>query len=279
MSRPSQFDAIQALRAQRVQADRDLAAATVAVEQAKRERDRLVTRGADKGLIDKAAKAFTQATNLYTAARGARLALVDQLAAESAKAAANLQQALTLFESLEGDLPIALLPVRLETRYTANTLQIRIYPDAINIQAHTEGLTETEQKAAQAYWEAVWNARPPRNTDEADPGFETDEQYRMRQQRPEALWAEMVKALRAPRASFIVRVMRPANAVLLDEPGIPPAPPTSRSMSQPARGCRRNPSRPCCPTASARSAMHRTARSRSAGSVASSPTCWRCRRL
>ncbi|MCB1723021.1 MAG: hypothetical protein H6959_00695 [Chromatiaceae bacterium] len=226
MSRPSQFDAIQALRAQRVQADRDLAAATVAVEQAKRERDRLVTRGADKGLIDKAAKAFTQATNLYTAARGARLALVDQLAAESAKAAANLQQALTLFESLEGDLPIALLPVRLETRYTANTLQIRIYPDAINIQAHTEGLTETEQKAAQAYWEAVWNARPPRNTDEADPGFETDEQYRMRQQRPEALWAEMVKALRAPRASFIVRVMRPANAVLLDEPGIPPAPPS-----------------------------------------------------
>jgi hypothetical protein len=221
MSRPSQFDAIQALRAKRAQADRDLAAATVAVEQAKRERDRLVAKGASQSAIDKAVTAFGKASATYAELRGARLSLVHQLAAESAKAAANLQQALKLFETLEGDLPIALFPLRLETRYTTSTLQIRIYPDAINIKAHTEGLTETEQKAAKAYWQALWDARAPRNTDQADPGFETDEQYRMRQQHAEALWAEMVKALRAPRASFVVRVMRPTNAALLEQPGVP----------------------------------------------------------
>ena len=73
-----------------------------------------------------------------------------------------------------------------------------MYPDAINIQAHTEGLTEGEQKAGRAYWQAAWDARKPRISDENDPGFETDERYRMRQQRPEALWGEMVRALRAP---------------------------------------------------------------------------------
>ena len=221
MPRPSQFDAIQTLRAQRVVADRTLAAATLAVEQAKRERDRLIARGAPRTAVDSAVTAYGKAVAVYDDARAARLTLVDQLAAESAKAAANLQQALSLFETLEGDLPIALFPVRLETRYTSTSLQIRIYPDAVNIKAHSEGLTETEQAAAKAYWQAAWDARLPRIDDKVDPGFESDEQYRMRQQRAEALWAEMVKALRAPRAAFVVRVMRPLNAALLDQPGVP----------------------------------------------------------
>ncbi|MCB1790791.1 MAG: hypothetical protein KDJ24_10880, partial [Gammaproteobacteria bacterium] len=171
MPRPSQFDAIQTLRAQRVVADRTLAAATLAVEQAKRERDRLIARGAPRTAVDSAVTAYGKAVAVYDDARAARLTLVDQLAAESAKAAANLQQALSLFETLEGDLPIALFPVRLETRYTSTSLQIRIYPDAVNIKAHSEGLTETEQAAAKAYWQAAWDARLPRIDDKVDPGF------------------------------------------------------------------------------------------------------------
>ncbi len=225
MPRPSQFDAIQGLRTQRRQADRDLAAAIFAVEDAKRTRDGLTASGASATAIGQASQAYNNATTAYDAARAARLKLLDQLAAESAKAAANLKQALALFEGLEGDLPIALFPVRLETRYTANSLQIRVYPDAINVQAHGEGLTAVEQKAGQAYWQAAWDARKPRISDADDPGFETDEQFRMRRQRPEALWAEMVRALRAPRAAFVVRVMRPSNAALLEDPGEPPEAP------------------------------------------------------
>ena len=225
MSRPNQFDAIQGLRAKRQQADRDLAAAILAVEDAKRKRDDLIAGGAGGNKINKAHQTFDKANLAYDKVRAARLTLIDQLAAESAAAAADLHQALALFEGLEGELPIAMFPVRLETRYTASSLQIRVYPDAINIKAHTEGLTETEQEAGRTYWQAGWDARKPRVSDEKDPFYETDEQFRMRQQRPEALWAEMVRALRAPRAAFVVRVMRPSNASLLEAPGEPSEPP------------------------------------------------------
>ena len=225
MPRPNQFDVIQGLRAKRQQVDRELAAAILDVEDAKRKRNDLIAAGTTENKLKKAHQTFEKANLAYDEARAARLTLIDQLAAESAAAAANLQQALALFKGLEGDLPIAMFPVRLETRYTASSLQIRVYPDAINVKAHTEGLTKTEQQAGRAYWQSAWDARKPRVSEKEDPGYETDEQFRMRQQRPEALWAEMVRALRAPRAGFVVRVMRPGNASLLEAAGEPAEPP------------------------------------------------------
>ena len=71
--------------------------------------------------------------------------------------------------SLNGGMPIALFPVRLETRYaraaaptgttlgpTANagTLQIRVYPDDILALTHEPELTDDEWQAGRAYWTA-----------------------------------------------------------------------------------------------------------------------------
>lgn len=222
MPRPDQFQTIQQLRAERKVLDAELTQATLATDRAKRERDQLRARGADAETLARAGEQLGEATARYRAAREARLAALARLAAESAAAAADQARAAALFEGLEGNLPIALFPVRLETRYGDNAaaLQIRIYPDAANIQRHTDGLTAAEQSAGRAYWQAQWDARPAQ-TDE-----ESDEQFRMRQQRAQALWAEMVRALRAPRAAFVVRVMRPANAALLDQPGVPIVAPT-----------------------------------------------------
>ena len=221
MPRPEQFKVIQQLRAERVALDAELMQATLDTERAKRERDQLLASGADRETLARAGEQLNQAAARYRLAREERLGALTRLAAQSAAAAADQRRAAALFEGLEGYLPIALMPVRLETRYAANAsaLQIRIYPDAVNIQRHTEGLTAAEQNAGRAYWQAQWDARPEQAEDESE------EQWRMRQQRPQALWAEMVRALRAPRAAFVVRVMRPANATLLDQPGAPADPP------------------------------------------------------
>ncbi|WP_155848436.1 hypothetical protein [Arthrobacter sp. 35W] len=72
-----------------------------------------------------------------------------------------------LFADLAGDIPIALLPLRLETRFgtrpaatddgTATavaTLRVRIYPDDISITGTDVGTSPAEASAARAFWAA-----------------------------------------------------------------------------------------------------------------------------
>jgi hypothetical protein len=63
---------------------------------------------------------------------------------------------------MQVDTPIALLPVRIETRYateaTGPALLVRIYPDEIHVDDHQPELTDAEMTAATAYWTRVWRA-------------------------------------------------------------------------------------------------------------------------
>src|SRR4030081_1157745 len=71
-----------------------------------------------------------------------------------------------LAEALDGGAPIALFPVRLETRYVrqGSALRIRIYPDVLNVVQHAEGLTDKERDSGTAYWSARFAGK----ADEAD---------------------------------------------------------------------------------------------------------------
>ena len=82
-----------------------------------------------------------------------------------AQAEADLEAALALPDptvGLRAGTPIALLPVRLETRYVSDAagpaLLVRVYPDEIHIDDHEPELTDLELDAATAYWTRIWRA-------------------------------------------------------------------------------------------------------------------------
>lgn len=245
MARPPQIAPLAALRAQRVDADAALAAAIADVEAARRRRDRLVSQAAGANAIGEARAALATAQERYASTRIQRGALLEQVAAQSAAAAnaENDDESAALFSALEGDQPILMLPVRLETRYGSDALGrrellVRVYPDSAHVQRHLSALTEAEQDAGRAYWAARF-ARLSLPAPEDNPPSEA---WRMQDQRAVALWAELVRTLRAPRAAWVVQRTRPLNAADLDaanpapaEPDFPPAePPGSRLSAQPA---------------------------------------------
>jgi hypothetical protein len=105
------------------------------------------------------------------------------------------------------NVPIALFPVRLETRFDVPnaTLHIRVYPDEFFSDIHERELTPDESAAGIAYWQAVT----------ANNGTETVD-----------MWAPVAQRYGVPRAAYIV------NAT---DTSVTPTPPPSRA-TVPSRG-------------------------------------------
>ena len=82
--------------------------------------------------------------------------------------------------------PLALLPVRLETRYVGppdapTELRVRVYPDQVHVDAHQPALTDGEVESAKTYWRHRWGDGP----DAAE--------------RQAAAWTELTRGVRPPR--------------------------------------------------------------------------------
>jgi len=94
--------------------------------------------------------------------------------------------------ALAGNIPIVMLPVRLETRFVRyrrgldihGELWVRIYPDAILAESHEPDLSESEFAAGCSYWQS---------DDKSD------------------AWAALVAQVGAPRAAWIVKRTNPAT--------------------------------------------------------------------
>ncbi len=111
------------------------------------------------------ARASAALSQRVDAAQAARRALVDERAALQARmdSLANRfvrdRDPAALVGSLDGHVPIALLPMRIETRYFSAPgqplrLRIRIYPDDLNTIDHEATPTADERLAGMAYWSA-----------------------------------------------------------------------------------------------------------------------------
>lgn len=155
---------------------------------------------------------------------------------------------------IEPDVPLALLPVRLETRYSEDgtVLRVRIYPDDVHVDRLDRGVSDDERAAGIAYWQAIWD------------GSVTED----------AAWQAFVASVKPSRAEWVAAApspdltTRPAPPVAAPGPvlGNPPAlqqparsPARCRigsssspsragsSAGQPARPCRPNWSSACHP--------------------------------
>ncbi|HKU15276.1 MAG TPA: hypothetical protein VJQ52_12850 [Steroidobacteraceae bacterium] len=112
-----------------------------------------------------------------------------------------------LAELCKSDRPLALFPVRLETRFFAqpdgsSELRVRVYPDRIHIDSHEEELTPAEKTWGQHYWTQIWRA-----------GSDVEAQKNA--------WRQLADRYDPQRAAWIARQLRPSN---LDSRLTAPAP-------------------------------------------------------
>ncbi|MGG5808283.1 hypothetical protein [Falsiroseomonas sp. CW058] len=140
----------------------------------------------------------------------ARRAEAIRLRAEHGAEVAGLlggmeRQAELLVGTLSAAHPVALLPVRIETRFdrdaagAVEALRVRIFPDQIHLHQHRPFLTPAEAAAGRAYWTAL----------RANPGA------------PAEAWDALVDAAATPeRAAFVADALRPRNAAP-DAPDFP----------------------------------------------------------
>lgn len=191
-------------------ADLDLIRRTLAASVADRERlARQLSDGANALLAERARLAALQAdadADGATAAKrridalaGARAASTKQLSNADEALRSELDRLLDREIALEGDAPLALLPVRIEARSTADlgSLRVRIYHDALHAETLDEGVSAPERAAGIAYWKAAWSV-----ADTAAP------------------YPTLVAAVGARRAPWIAQALRPTNPAA--RPGSPP---------------------------------------------------------
>ncbi|HWV95486.1 MAG TPA: hypothetical protein VNZ24_14265, partial [Vicinamibacterales bacterium] len=101
---------------------------------------------------------------------------------------------------LNGDRPLVLFPVRLETRFFGQELRIRVFPDKIHVDTHEPELTADEVEWGKHFHTLLWNA----TTEEA---------------RKNA-WQQLADRYGAERASWVARQLTPTNPA--ERPAKPP---------------------------------------------------------
>jgi hypothetical protein len=96
------------------------------------------------------------------------------------------------------DVPLLMLPVRLETRFfplpdgTNLELRVRVYPDQVHVDSHEPGLSQDELLWGQHFWQQIWRAG--------------------RNEAGERLaWQQLCDRFDAQRAAWIARALSPTN--------------------------------------------------------------------
>ncbi len=116
--------------------------------------------------------------------------------------AEQMQQLATVVGALPiADLPVAFLPVHLQTRFRSSAdqheLLIRIMPDTLHVDTHEPELTDSELAYGKHYWERIWRS-----------GLKQDDASEIQRQNA---WAQLCQRFGPRRAAWIVRTLTPLN--------------------------------------------------------------------
>lgn len=134
--------AVAAARAAAVQADARVAQANAQLARARSTGGDAAAAAAALEAARHAATTSTSALRDHEAALSA--ALGETIAGQAASAVAP------------ADIPVALLPVGLETRFQGDALLIRVIPDQVHVEDHEPELSDAEVEAGRTFWRAVW---------------------------------------------------------------------------------------------------------------------------
>jgi hypothetical protein len=165
-------------------------------------RSRELTNARTPGEAREAAAAQERARAALRAARGQEKATSAKL--WGAIAAKLGPDPLEQIASLDAGFPIALFPVRIETRFVRGErrpgdLLVRIYPDTITIDSHEPLLSEREIAAGQLYWRFAFGGAGEREA-----------------------WRGLVRGMDPRRAAWVVEQLRPLNFSLLESGPLEP---------------------------------------------------------
>jgi hypothetical protein len=118
-----------------------------------------------------------------------------------------------LAAQLSDDFPVLLGPVRVETRFTATELLVRMFPDDWAVDAFEPRPTAAEVAALDAYWTALWRAGGEPSV--SDAGANAERGHPLVPARASiaerAAWQELTGRVPAGRASWLLQGRRPAN--------------------------------------------------------------------
>jgi hypothetical protein len=180
-------------------------------------------RANDTAAVKEQRAALKAAVERWRRRRARRAAILEEIEALRRAGEAELAAPEARLDGRGADLPVLLLPLRIETRFLPvdgppAELVVRIYPDEVHVDDHDAALTSTEEDGGREYWRAVWRAGPG-----SDGG---------------APWERLRDIHGGPRAGWIVRSTEPLNSA--DRPGAPtdegaPLQPEPRFPDPPAR--------------------------------------------
>jgi hypothetical protein len=179
---------LQAMVVQQRALDLEIAAAQAALDGAAR-----------AGESPNVVEPLRQRVNAAQSSRAALLAQQREAEARVNNLAAGLLQQRDpslMVQALDGRHPIALLPMRLETRFVPvgrpTSLRIRVYPDDLNTIDHVPALTPEEQRGGIDYWTARF-------------AHQDDEAAR--------IVRDLATVFGRSRAAWILRVLTPGNPI------------------------------------------------------------------
>src|SRR5690606_32401112 len=105
-----------------------------------------------------ATKALDAAERRLTAALNLRCDLVLDLERHRKRLADVLEALRDPAATLAGDVPVLMLPARVETRFVGDELRVRVFPDTAHVDQLERVPTAEEVEAAHAYWRERWTA-------------------------------------------------------------------------------------------------------------------------